>query len=151
MKKCFLVSVVVFSMVLMLSVGNVLAVKPMTPDGIDGVKVVDAAWVKSNMDKIKVFDVRKKAEYVEAHIPGAVNVWYHEKSKKTADFDSSRDRLDLSKFPADKNEPVIVHCNGPRCWKSYRAAVLLTRAGYKNVYWFRGGFPEWKAKGYPVE
>jgi rhodanese-related sulfurtransferase len=151
MKKCFLVSVVVFSMVLMLSVGNVLAVKPMTPDGIDGVKVVDAAWVKSNMDKIKVFDVRKKAEYVEAHIPGAVNVWYHEKSKKTADFDSSRDRLDLSKFPADKNEPVIVHCNGPRCWKSYKAAVLLTRAGYKNVYWFRGGFPEWKAKGYPVE
>ncbi len=129
----------------------VWAKKPLTPDSIPGVKVVDAAFVKTNLGKIKVFDVRKKAEYVDGHIPGAINVWYHERSKKSVNFDPSRDRFDLSKFPSDKNEPIIVHCNGPRCWKSYKAIVLLKKAGYKNIYWLRGGWPEWKAKGYPSE
>jgi rhodanese-related sulfurtransferase len=29
--------------------------------------------------------------------------------------------------------------------------VAAVKAGYTRVYWFRGGFPEWSAKGYPVE
>lgn len=134
-----------------LTVGVANAKKPATPSSLDGVSIVDADWVKANAGKIQLYDVRKKAEYVDGHIPGAINVWYHEKSKKTADFDASKDRFDLAKFPSDRNVPVIVHCNGPRCWKSYKAAVTLIEAGYKNVYWFRGGWPEWKSKSYPTE
>ena len=71
-------------------------------------------WVRENHGKMQIFDVRKKAEYAEARIPGAVHVFYKEKSEMKVDFDASKDRFDLSKFPSDKNSHIIVHCNGPR-------------------------------------
>ena len=151
MKKTLLALAAMVSMVFI--AGSVMAAeKPLTPATLQGVTVVDDSWVKTNHGKMKVFDVRKKAEYVEAHIPGAVSVPYDEKSEHVVDFDAKKDELDLSKFPADKNEPVITYCNGPRCWKSYKASVLLLRAGYKKVYWYRNdGSIGWKSKGYPVE
>ncbi len=132
--------------------GNALAVKPLTPETIQGVTVVDDAWVKENLERYQVFDVRKKAEFIEGHLPGASWNHYREKSAKSPDFDETEDTFDLSKFPSDKSARIIVYCNGPRCWKSYKASVLLVRAGYTNIHWYRnGGFPGWKAKGYPVE
>jgi len=130
---------------------NAMAEKPLTPKSLKGAKVVSTEWVKSNFGKVNIYDVRKKAEYVEARIKGAISIPYKERSEKSADFDSSVDKLDISKFPSDKNAVIVVHCNGPRCWKSYKASVLLVRAGYKNVKWYREGIPEWKAKGNPVE
>ncbi len=150
MKKILMALFVVASMLFI--AGPAVAEKPITPESLKGVTVVDDAWVKANHGTMKIFDVRKKAEYVEAHLPGAISVPYKEKSKKVSDFDASMDKFDLSKFPADKNAPFIVHCNGMRCWKSYKASTLLLKAGYKNVKWYRhGGFPGWVAKGYPVE
>lgn len=128
-----------------------MAEKPLTPESLMGAEVVSTEWVKSNFGKVGIYDVRKKAEYVEARIKGATSIPYKEKSAKSADFDSSVDKLDISKFPSDKKAVIVVHCNGPRCWKSYKAAVLLVRAGYKNVKWYREGIPDWKAKGNPVE
>ena len=46
---------------------------------------------------------------------------------------------------------MIFACNGAECWKSYKSAVTAVDAGFKQVYWFRGGFPEWVAKGYPID
>ncbi len=127
-------------------------IKPLTPTKIRSVITVGDRWVKANYKKMKVFDVRKKAEYIEGHIPGAVSVPYKEKSRKAANFNPRKDKFDIRKFPVNKSEPIIVYCNGPRCWKSYKASVLLKRNGYKKIYWYRNnGFPGWKAKGYPVE
>jgi rhodanese-related sulfurtransferase len=128
------------------------AEKPLTPENIEGVKVVDDAWVKDNHKSMKIYDVRKKAEYIDEHIPGAISNPYKEKSEKTPEFDSTKDRLDMDKFAQDKSAPIIVYCNGPRCWKSYKAAVLLKRAGYTKVHWYRNsGMPGWKSKGFPTE
>lgn len=150
MKKILMALFVMASMLFI--AGPAVAEKPVTPVSLEGVTVVGDEWVKANHGKMKIFDVRKKAEYVESHIPGAISAPYKEKSKKVPDFDASMDKLDLSKFPADKNATFIVHCNGMRCWKSYKASTQLVKAGYKNVKWYRhGGFPGWVAKGYPVE
>ena len=46
---------------------------------------------------------------------------------------------------------MIFACNGAECWKSYKSCVAARAQGFTQVYWFRGGFPEWVAKGYPVE
>lgn len=123
-----------------------------TPASLAGVTVVDDAWVKDNYKKMKVYDARKKAEYVEGHIAGAISAPYGEKSDKSVKFDASKDTFDTKVFPSDKNEPIILYCNGPMCWKSYKSAVLLLKEGYKKMYWYRNdGFPSWKSKGYPVE
>lgn len=123
-----------------------------TPDNLKGATLVDAAKAKSLSDSgVTVIDSRVANEYVESRIKGAISVPYKEKSAKSADFDASQDSFDLSKLPANKDTGILTYCNGAECWKSYKAATAAIKAGYKTVYWFRLGIPEWKAKGYPTE
>jgi rhodanese-related sulfurtransferase len=44
-----------------------------------------------------------------------------------------------------------MYCDGTICWKSYKSAQMAIKNGWKNVIWFRGGFPEWKESGMPIE
>jgi rhodanese-related sulfurtransferase len=123
-----------------------------TPATLDGTTVVTAEKVKDLQAKgATVIDARVANEYAEAHIKGAISVPYKEKSAKAPDFDASQDSWDISKLPADKNAAIVLYCNAGECWKSYKASKMAVKAGYKNIYWFRGGMPEWKAKGYPTE
>lgn len=55
----------------------------------------------------------------------------------------------LAKAVPDKTQPTLFYCNGPRCGRSIKAIHVAQSCGYTNIYWFRGGFEEWKAKGYP--
>jgi rhodanese-related sulfurtransferase len=123
-----------------------------TPDSLKGATLVDAIKAKSLSDSgVKVIDARVANEYAESHIKGAVSVPYKEKSAKAVNFDASQDNIDLSKLPVDKNTAILFYCNGAECWKGYKASAAAIKAGYKTVYWFRLGLPEWKAKGYPTE
>jgi len=123
-----------------------------TPASLSGATLVDAAKAKSRIDGgAKAIDARVAAEYAEGHIKGAISVAYKEKSAKAADFDASLDSIDLGKLPGDKNASLVFYCNGAECWKGYKAASAAIKAGYKTVYWFRLGLPEWKAKGFPAE
>jgi len=142
---------VVIAISLLLLAGQAMAAKVMTPESLEGVNVVNAEWVKANQSKVKVFDARKKGEYVEGHVPGSISAPYREKSEKMVDFDPSVDDLDMSVYPSDKNTPIVVYCNGVKCWKSYKTIVTLKKAGYSNLNWLRDGFPGWTEKGYPVE
>ena len=100
---------------------------------------------------VPVIDTRVGNEYADAHIKGAKNVPYKEKSAKDAAFDAKDDHFELAKLPANKGAPVIFYCNGPECWKSYKASKMASQAGWTHVQWLRGGYPEWKSRGYPVE
>lgn len=136
--------------VALLASGTALAAD--TPASLDGATVVDAARAKSLVEGgAKLVDTRNANEYAEAHSKGAINVPYKEKSAKAVDFDATQDSFDLAKLPQDKNAPVIFQCNGAECWKSFKSSKAAIKAGYKKVFWQRGGFPEWKAKGFPVE
>lgn len=131
---------------------SLYAENPIVPEGLSGAKVVNADECKKLISgNAKVFDVRNELEYGEGHIPGAVSLPYKEKSDKSVNFDVAADKFDISKLPSDKSTPIIFYCNGDRCWKSYKSSVAAIKAGHKNVNWFRGGIPEWKEKGYPVE
>jgi len=123
-----------------------------TPNTLQGVKVIGAQEAKPMLDRGVLFvDARVAAEYAEKTIKGAKNVPYREKSAKSADFDRTQDQFDLAKLPADKATPVVFFCNAGECWKSYKASVLARDAGYKQVYWLRGGMPEWTSKGLPTQ
>lgn len=128
------------------------AMAPQTPPGLPGVTVVTAPQARDLMAKgVMIVDTRVANEYVEQRIKGAVSIPYKEKSAKSPDFDGRRDSFDLGKLPRDKNTPVIFYCNAGECWKSYKASRTAVKAGYKKVYWLRGGIPEWKNAGLPVE
>ena len=123
-----------------------------TPASLPGVKSVGAEEVKKMLDAgVPVIDTRVAAEYAEKTIKGAKSVPYKEKSAKEPGFDASQDQFDLAKLPADKAAPLVFFCNSGECWKSYKASVVAHKAGYTKIHWFRGGFPEWSAKGLPTQ
>lgn len=128
------------------------AIAAENPNTLTGGEIVTAEQAKQLVDRgAQVYDVRTGNEFAEQHIKGAILLTYKEKSEKVADFDASADRFDVSKLPADKNTDLIFYCNGTSCWKSYKASVVSIKAGYKKIHWLRGGIPEWKSKGLPVE
>ncbi|TMH31416.1 MAG: sulfurtransferase [Betaproteobacteria bacterium] len=122
-----------------------------TPSQLPGATIVTAVEVVGLQQKgVPVIDVRLVKEYHEKHIRGAISIPYGEKSLKDVAFDPAMDEW-AGPDKLDKNQPVIFHCNGPECWKSYKAAKVGLSKGFKTVYWFRGGFPEWDGNGLPVE
>ena len=122
------------------------------PATLAGVTVVTAEQARKMAEAgVPVIDTRVGNEYADAHIKGAVNVPYKEKSSKDAAFNAREDHFDLARLPANKAAPLVFYCNGPECWKSYKASKVAADAGYAKVQWLRGGSPEWKAKGLPVE
>ncbi|MEK8033916.1 rhodanese-like domain-containing protein [Ideonella sp. DXS29W] len=122
-----------------------------TPTQLPGATVVTAAQVQELVAKgAVVVDTRNEREYESKHIPGAVFVPYHEKSLKDVVYEASADDFSaLSKL--DPSKPTIFHCNGAECWKSYKASRAAIAKGFKQVYWFRGGMPEWESARLPVE
>ena len=123
-----------------------------TPATLAGVKVVTVDEAKKLMDSgVPMIDTRVAAEFAEKTIQGAKSVPYKEKSAKEVGFDASKDDFDLSKLPADKAAPIVFFCNAGECWKSYKASVVAQKAGYTKINWFRGGLPQWVAKGLPTQ
>ncbi len=122
-----------------------------TPAELAGTKLVSAEEVvKAKSAGAPVIDTRVAAEYAEGHIAGALSIPYREKSAKTVNFDAGQDEFNLAKMPSDKAAPVVIYCNGPECWKSFKASTVALKAGYTNILWYRGGFPDWKSKNMPI-
>lgn len=123
-----------------------------TPTAIPGAKTIGAAETKAMIAKgVPIYDVRLNDEYVNGHIPSAISVAYKEISAKVVDFGPQGDVFPLDRLPKDKSAPLIMYCDGTICWKSYKSAIVAMNKGWKNIYWFRGGIPEWIGAGYDLE
>jgi len=122
-----------------------------TPKALPGATVVNLETVKALVSNGAVLvDTRIEAEYKDKHIPGAVWLPYGEKSLKDVAFDAKLDSFPgLAKLDRERN--IVFQCNGPECWKSYKASKAAIAAGYKHIYWFRGGMPEWEMAGLRTE
>jgi len=122
-----------------------------TPQQLPGASVVSAREVQQLVARGAVLvDTRTEKEYKTRHVPGAKFVPYHEKSLKDVAFDPKLD--DFAGVDAlDKSKPTIFSCNGAECWKSYKASRAALGRGFKQVYWFRGGLPEWEQAALPPQ
>ena len=122
-----------------------------TPKALPGATVVTLPEVKALVENGAVLvDTRIAEEYKDKHIPGALWLPYGEKSLKDVAFDAHADNFPgLAKL--DREQNIVFQCNGPECWKSYKASKAAIAAGYKHVYWFRGGMPEWETAGERTE
>jgi len=127
--------------------------KPPTPTSLPGGAVVTVPEAKALLDggKARFFDMRSAVNYGKGHLPGATPLPYKEKSSYRADFDASADSFDLGALPPDKTSVLLFYSDGPTGWKSYKAAVLAIRAGYRSVKWLREGFQGWTAAGLPTQ
>ena len=117
---------------------------------LSGAEVVTAIEVQRLITQgVTVVDTRTEKEFKQKHIAQAIFLPYHEKSPKDVVYDAA-----LDDFPGlktlDAQKPVVFHCNGAECWKSYKASRAAIAAGFKTVYWYRGGMPDWEKSGQSV-
>jgi rhodanese-related sulfurtransferase len=121
----------------------------LTPAAVPGATIVAADDVsKLIASGVTVVDTRSQKEFEHEHIKGAIHAPYIERSLKERDFDRTVDDYSaITKLAKDK--PVIFLCNGPECWKSYKASLIAAEQGFKTVYWYRNGMPEWREKSMP--
>lgn len=127
--------------------------KPDTPTSVEGATVLTVDQGKALLDNktASFFDMRNPLNFGKGHVPGATLIAYREKSAFAPDFDVTLDSFDLAKLPANKNSTIVLYSDGPKGWKSYKAAVLAVKAGYTKVFWMRDGFAAWTTRGLPVE
>ena len=118
----------------------------LTPAALPGATRVTAQQVDALMHKgALIVDTRTLKEFKSEHIVGAMHAPYVEKSLKDTEFDATQDDYSaIVSLPHDK--PLVFLCNGPECWKSYKASKIALANGMTQVYWFRGGVPEWREK-----
>ena len=76
-------------------------------------------------------DVRRPDEYVEGHIPGAINV-------PNEDIGTA----EISELP-QKSQLILVYCRSGR--RSKEASEKLVKLGYTNIVEF-GGILDWKGE-----
>ncbi|MBP1729530.1 MAG: putative sulfurtransferase [Deltaproteobacteria bacterium] len=90
--------------------------------------------LKAQYDKAYIVDVRSKIEFNVIHTNKAVHL-----PMAVATFAS-----DLEKTrQKSASSPLVFYCNGHTCEKSYEAAEVATKAGFKGISVYDAGIFEW--------
>lgn len=102
---------------------------------INNVSVAQFKELISKKDGI-ILDVRTKGETDRGHIKDASFVDYY-----SPDFES---KINLMQ----KNSPIYIYCQSGA--RSYKAAQIMARNGFKSIYNLSGGFRMWQNEGMEV-
>lgn len=114
--------------------------KPIVPDRITGVETLTAeSFIKLTINSpgLVVIDARIKEDRWQGYIEDSISL---------SDIDTNC--AELSKIIPSKTTPVMFYCNGIKCGRSVASVRIAKSCQYENIYWFRGGFEEWKTKGF---
>lgn len=122
-----------------------------TPTTIPGARVITTMELKAMLEQEpRPFLVDVLSGPAHRTLPGAL--WLH--NGGLGDFDAAEEKryLDTIALAAgyEKNRHLVFFCSSAQCWLSYNAALRAARAGYTNVYWYRGGIEAWRAAGFPT-
>jgi hydroxyacylglutathione hydrolase len=106
---------------------------------VDAIPQVSVAELKERIANgdLQIVDVRRPAEYVNGHVPRALNA-------PLASLDKS-----IGPLPLEKDKLTAVICAGG--YRSSAAASLLQQQGFSNLLNVSGGTGAWINAGYPVE
>lgn len=113
-----------------------------TPSDVAGATTISAEQAMHLFKRgVTMIDVRDQADWDEGHIPGSVHLYLY------SDFTDAA----LSALIA-KDEEVVLFAE--ETGGSKTSAIATARAvnwGFEKIYYFREGFPGWKAAGFPTK
>ena len=110
------------------------------PEMIAGVTTVTAEQVLESLTS------NSPPILVDARIRKDRDYGYIETSISLPDIETNCSTLES--INADKKKHMMFYCNGIQCGRSVVSIKVARSCGYHNLSWFRGGFAEWKDKGY---
>lgn len=119
-----------------------MAIAADAPMEVAGATTIDTAKAKELFDAGTVFvDPRRDSDWAAGRIPDAVHL----------ELKGVFNEASLTEATGGKDKAVIFYCNGAKCARSATCAEKAAAWGFSNIYYYRDGFPAWKAAGYPVE
>jgi hydroxyacylglutathione hydrolase len=101
---------------------------------VETVQRIDAKELRDRMNEVTLIDVRRRSEWEEGHIPGAIH------------FEGGRMAWEALPFPLDK--PWAIQCGTGN--RSMIAISVLKRRGIDNVIQVDGGITKWKMNGFEI-
>jgi rhodanese-related sulfurtransferase len=111
------------------------------PTSIPGVQTISATELVAMMaepDTVFVIDARiakgRQQGYIETSLP-------------LPDIETNCESLE--KLVPNVDTRVVFYCSSNKCGRSMNSVKIATACGYRAVYWFRGGFEEWKNSDLP--
>ena len=90
-----------------------------------------------------VLDSRRMEQYVAGHIPGAAHI---DLKVGSPEYIAEIDKL----LDGDRDNMLVLYCNGPNCGASRSLARLLVEEGFTNVHRYQLGIPMWRTMGGPT-
>ncbi|ANB59596.1 rhodanese-like domain-containing protein [Anoxybacteroides amylolyticum] len=94
------------------------------------VKTLTEEEFRAGYRKAQLIDVREPDEYAAGHILGARNI--------------PLTQLRMRMKELRKDQPIYLYCQSGL--RSGRAAQMLYRKGYRDLYHLKGGFKTWAGK-----
>ena len=116
---------------------------PVSSDGgRESIRIIGLDEAQAAVESgVSVIDARRKEDFDEGHIPGAMLLDYY-------DMETYKDRV-LPRLSSDRL--IMVYCSEFSCDDSELLAKELYALGFMRLIVFKGGFAEWTAAGLPVE
>lgn len=118
-----------------------------TQAGADSPAQIDGATRISAEELIVLAGEHPELVLIDSRISANRKHGYIEGSSSLPDTETTCESL--GKHIPSHETPVAFYCNGVKCGRSAKAASIAVDCGYNNLYWFRGGFEEWKQKRFP--
>lgn len=142
LKYCFLavLAVSVFSPAHAADIPDLTRAKIIVPEHIAGVQTLVAE------DVVKLATNTPDLVIIDARIQGDRKHGYLEDSVSLPDIETNC--TSLKKIIPSKHSPALFYCNGIKCGRSVVAIKIAKSCGYTNLHWFKGGFEEWKTRGF---
>ena len=141
--KCCLpvaLAVFVFSTPEAAEIPDLTSPKTIVPDHIAGVKTLAAEGVvnlATNTPDLVIIDARIRGDRKHGYLEDSVSLPDIETNCTT-----------LKNIIPSMNSPTLFYCNEIKCGRSVVAIKIAKSCGYTNTYWFKGGFEEWKSRGF---
>lgn len=124
-----------------LLIAESLWAKSPAPMQVEGAVTVSTKRAKTLMNQGASFiDVRRVTDYQSSHIQWATHL--------DLKLDLTQEAL-LS--VVKKYQPVVFYCNGDMCQRSAKASEKAVAWGWTKVFYYRGGYPDWKEAGLPLQ
>lgn len=125
----------------MVAAGTSTSAPEKAPEQIAGVTRVEAEDLLALVEhepKLVIIDSRIRMDRRQGYIEGSVSL-----------PDTETNCAALQQTLGSRQRPALFYCNGVQCGRSGNAAQVARQCGYAHLYWYRGGFEDWKRKNYP--
>jgi rhodanese-related sulfurtransferase len=122
------------------------SLKDFVDAALEHVTEVEPDWVANDVigRNYTILDVREPEEYVEGHLPGAINI-----PRGFLEVKADLEHYKRDPRLGDRGQKLICYCGGGH--RSALASDTLRQMGFTNPLSMRGGWTLWIERGYPIE